>query len=307
MVGWIKLHRALSDHWIAQDPVRLSVWVRLLLEANFKDATKLFNGSKLTIKRGELVFGLNAFSAKSGVSIAKLRRILDEFEGEGMISRQKTNKYSVISITCYESYQCIDSQDAGKEQAKRKQNATLEEGKEEEESKEEKHKPKFNFKKSLIEKGVDVEVAEAWLAVRKKKGATNSQVAFKRVSNQIEEAGLDFNSAIEFAAAKDWKGFEADWYLKENPIIDLPYDEIANEFNKLNNLADCLAMTNKRKALIAESWQQSTNHQNIKFWSSYFNYVSNNSQSFEEWQLGFDYLININHMIKIIEKARAAA
>lgn len=117
MNGWIKLHRKLLDNWVSQDPELLAVWVRILLEANHADIKKMFNGSLIQIDRGQMIFGLNAFSKKSGVSISKLRRFLKLFESEQMISRQKTNKFSLITITCFEDYQAFDSQCAGKAQA----------------------------------------------------------------------------------------------------------------------------------------------------------------------------------------------
>lgn len=119
--GWIKLHRSILDNWVASEPESLAVWVRLLSEANHKETKKRFNGSLVTIGRGQVVFGLNAFSDKSGVSISKLRRILSELESDGMIDRQITSKYSLITITYFEKYQDADTQATVKSQADSKQ------------------------------------------------------------------------------------------------------------------------------------------------------------------------------------------
>jgi hypothetical protein len=115
--GWIKLHRRLLDHWSASEPEMLAAWVRLLLEANHQDTKKTFNGSLIEIKRGQLIFGYNAFSAKSGVSKKKLERYMKLFEAEGMLGRQRGNKYSLITIACYDSYQ----EEGGKGEAEGKQ------------------------------------------------------------------------------------------------------------------------------------------------------------------------------------------
>ena len=115
--GWIKLHRSILDNWVASEPESLAVWVRLLSEANHKETKKRFNGSLVTIGRGQVVFGLNAFSEKSGVSISKLRRILSELESDGMINRQITSKYSLITITCFDKYQDDSSQKTSESQA----------------------------------------------------------------------------------------------------------------------------------------------------------------------------------------------
>jgi hypothetical protein len=115
--GWIKLHRKIMDHWVSQEPELLAVWVRLLCEANHSDVKKLFNGSVVTIKRGQLIFGLDAFSVKSGVSVSKLRRYIKLLETDSMIDRQKTSKYSIITVTCFDDYQSIDRQTTGDQQA----------------------------------------------------------------------------------------------------------------------------------------------------------------------------------------------
>ena len=116
--GWIKVHRALLDHWCATEPEALAVWVRLLCEANFEDKKSLINGCLVEVKRGQLVFGLDAFSLKSGVSVMKLRRIISMLESDGMINRQKTSKYSLISIAYYDKYQEDNRQTSSTEQAK---------------------------------------------------------------------------------------------------------------------------------------------------------------------------------------------
>jgi hypothetical protein len=96
----------------------------MLTEANFEDKKHLFNGALLEIRRGQIIFGLEAWSSKTGVTIAKLRKLLDMLEKDKMINRQKTNKYSLISITNYALYQDDDRQNASKSQADDNQNAT---------------------------------------------------------------------------------------------------------------------------------------------------------------------------------------
>ena len=124
LLGWIKLHRQLLDNWVMTEPEALSVWVRFLLEANHETKKKMINGSLVEIKRGQLVFGLEAFGARSGVSVSKLRRYLKLLESDGMIDRLKTAKYSIITIASFESYQGDDRQMTSKSQANDKQIAT---------------------------------------------------------------------------------------------------------------------------------------------------------------------------------------
>lgn len=123
--GWIKIHRSLLDHWCSNEPEAIAVWIRLLCEANFEDKKSSINGQLVEVKRGQLVFGLDAFSTRSGVTVKRLRRIMDMLERDGMVGRQRTNKYSIVTITCYDKYQ----EEAGKGQAKGRQRAAPKEDK----------------------------------------------------------------------------------------------------------------------------------------------------------------------------------
>ena len=129
MAGWLKLHRELMDHWVSDEPESLAVFIRLICEANFTDARRQLNGRPVTIGRGQLVFSYDKFSGRSGVSVSKLRRIIKRLSDDNTINKQSFSKYSVISITNYESYQGDDKQNAGRTQADDKQTTTLEEGK----------------------------------------------------------------------------------------------------------------------------------------------------------------------------------
>lgn len=121
MSGWIKLQRDIMDHWIAQDNEYLSVWVRMLAEANFSDRKTVINGALVEVKRGQLIFGLESYSDKTGVSVRRLRKLLELLESDGMIDRQKSNKFSLISIVNYAKHQDDDRQTSVKSQAEVKQ------------------------------------------------------------------------------------------------------------------------------------------------------------------------------------------
>jgi uncharacterized protein YdaU (DUF1376 family) len=71
--------------------------------------------------------------------------------------------------------------------------------------------PKFNFKKSLLSLGVDEKVASEWLRVRRAKKATNSEIAFNKISKEISKTGLHPNQAITIAVERSWSGFSSNW------------------------------------------------------------------------------------------------
>ena len=70
---------------------------------------------------------------------------------------------------------------------------------------------KFNFKKSLLDLGVEEKIASDWLKARAKKHATNSETAFTAIANQINISSLTANECIKYAAENSWAGFKSEW------------------------------------------------------------------------------------------------
>jgi len=124
MIGWLTIDRALMSHWCSSDPNFLAVWIWLLSEANWKDKKALINSRVIEMKRGQLIYGREAFSRKCGVSISKLRKIINVLQKEGMIDQQKTNKYTIITITKYEEYQGVDQQNTNRTPTEHQQTTT---------------------------------------------------------------------------------------------------------------------------------------------------------------------------------------
>ena len=122
--GWIKIHRALLDHWCATEPEALAVWVRLLCEANFEDKKSNVYGQLVEVKRGQVVYGRKEFSKRSGVTEMKLRRIMSMLESDGMIIQHKRSKFTLVSITYYDEYQDANQQTTSKQPANNQQTTT---------------------------------------------------------------------------------------------------------------------------------------------------------------------------------------
>jgi hypothetical protein len=216
MSGWIKLHRSMLEHWIANDAEYLKAWLIMLSEANFEDKSHLFNGALISVKRGQLIFGLESFSGKSKVGVSKLRTMLKLLEKDGMISRQKTSKYSTISIVNYDLYQDDDRQDAGKTQADDRQPATPKEGKNKRTKEVKSISDSLDF--SAWPQQADPEILEAWLLMRKKVKASCSQISMNTIGKELEKAiaaGFNVDYCLSTAEASGWKGFKASWIKPE--------------------------------------------------------------------------------------------
>ena len=67
------------------------------------------------------------------------------------------------------------------------------------------------FLKDLISLGVEPETAADWVAVRKDVKARNTRTAFDHIRKQIEASGYSAQQCVYAAAAKGWRGLEAEW------------------------------------------------------------------------------------------------
>lgn len=112
--GFITLDRKLQEWQWYDDSMMVHLWIHLLLSANHED--KKWHG--IEIKRGQLVTSLTSISESTGMSVQNIRTRLARLEEGGCIVSKSTNKFRIITITKYDSYQ---SQEVVRQQATNKQ------------------------------------------------------------------------------------------------------------------------------------------------------------------------------------------
>lgn len=96
----------------------------------------------------------------------------------------------------------------------------------EEEKREDKNTPTaFNFRNSFLELGVDNDILNDWLAVRKKKKSVNSKTAFNMFVNEVKKSKLTIQQAVEMCAGRSWSSYKVE-YDKGNEIINKPTTEV---------------------------------------------------------------------------------
>lgn len=104
---WVKLHTKLLN-WEWHDmPNMVSLFIHLLMLANWKD--KDWHG--ITIKRGQLATSLKELKKVTGIPTQQLRTCLIRLEKTQEITNKSTNKFRIITICNYDSYQCDESSD----------------------------------------------------------------------------------------------------------------------------------------------------------------------------------------------------
>lgn len=100
-MGWIKLHRSLTNWEWYGSPKHLAVFMDLLLNANHKEN----NYRGMTIKRGQLTTSYNAISQRSGVSYQSVRTVLADLVATQEITYKSRAKCSIITILKWDTYQ----------------------------------------------------------------------------------------------------------------------------------------------------------------------------------------------------------
>jgi len=106
--GWIKIHRKIQDKGYFKRSAYVHLWLCLLLKANHEKKEFMWNGEIIMVKAGQLITGRKELSAQTGIPETTIERILDFFKNEHQIEQQKTNKYRLITIVKWGSYQNMD-------------------------------------------------------------------------------------------------------------------------------------------------------------------------------------------------------
>lgn len=99
--GWIKLHRSILEWEWWGDPNTRGVFLTMLLLANHKP--KRWQG--MTIERGSFISSFDHLSDLCRCTIQQLRTCLSHLQQTGEITRKSTNRFTLFSVTNYETYQ----------------------------------------------------------------------------------------------------------------------------------------------------------------------------------------------------------
>ena len=118
-MGHFALFRSLLSADWALDVGKLALWVRLIGQATHKPRTVSFNGVEWSLAAGQLVTKYDLLCRKlrdaegKEKSPQQVRRMLDFFVSQDMLSYSGNRHGTVISITNYSDYQLIADQENG--------------------------------------------------------------------------------------------------------------------------------------------------------------------------------------------------
>lgn len=99
--GWVKLHRKITEWEWYSDINTCRLFIHLLLIANHTD--KKWKG--IDVKAGQCITGRISLSEQTGLTEQSIRTSLNKLKSTSEITIKSTNKYSIITILNWNSYQ----------------------------------------------------------------------------------------------------------------------------------------------------------------------------------------------------------
>lgn len=108
MIGWIKLHRKITECsiWDSDEPFdRRSAWMDLVMMVNHEDKKVLFNGKTVIVKAGQKITSVRKLSERWHWSKNKTLRFLVLLESENMIIKESDSNRTLLTIINYGKYQ----------------------------------------------------------------------------------------------------------------------------------------------------------------------------------------------------------
>ncbi|WP_338669322.1 conserved phage C-terminal domain-containing protein [Pseudodesulfovibrio methanolicus] len=99
--GWVAVHRKIVDWEWYQDANTFRLFMHLLFKANYSFGK--WRGESLS--PGQLVTGREQLASDLRISEQSIRTALGHLKSTGVITIKSTNKYSIISIVNWDSYQ----------------------------------------------------------------------------------------------------------------------------------------------------------------------------------------------------------
>ena len=102
--GYIRIDRAIKDWEYWDVPEATALWLHILVNANWKKG--YFKG--IEVNRGEFITSISHLAKDVGLTYQQTRSYLEKLEKAQNITRKTTNKYTVISVVKYDTYQALE-------------------------------------------------------------------------------------------------------------------------------------------------------------------------------------------------------
>ena len=99
--SFVKLYRKFTGWEWYGDSNMVHMFIHLLINANYEAR----NWRGIEVKRGELVTGRKSLASELNMSEQQVRTCLNKLKSTNEITTKSTNKYTIITVCNYDSYQ----------------------------------------------------------------------------------------------------------------------------------------------------------------------------------------------------------
>jgi hypothetical protein len=107
--GYVKLWRKTIDSGMSAG--LLGFWVWCLMKASHKDQRIIIGAQEISLGPGQFIFGRKKAASELGISEQNTRSYISVLKRTQRITTKPTNKFSIITIINWDSYQCEEHQD----------------------------------------------------------------------------------------------------------------------------------------------------------------------------------------------------
>lgn len=107
--GWIKLHRCLIKSNVFENPMLLKVWIWCLLKASHKGFAQVVGKQIVDVAPGEFITGRRKAALELKMHERTAYDYLKLLEKLHMIDIKSNNRFSIVSVVNWETYQSNDS------------------------------------------------------------------------------------------------------------------------------------------------------------------------------------------------------
>lgn len=113
MEGYVKLHRKILENKYWLEPRKKSkfeAWIYLLLRASYKDREIIFGNVDLSLKAGEFITSQLKLAEEWGWNRETVVKYLGRLKADNQVDYKTNNKFTVVSICNWNSYQNGDKE-----------------------------------------------------------------------------------------------------------------------------------------------------------------------------------------------------
>ena len=103
--GYVKLYRKTLDSGMLGNHKLWCFWCWCLMKATHKEHRVTVGFQEILLKPGDFIFGLKRAAEELNLTIQKVRTCLKHLESTQKITIKTTNKFSIISIVKWDTYQ----------------------------------------------------------------------------------------------------------------------------------------------------------------------------------------------------------